>query len=324
MQFLENNKIKFIDLFCGLGGLRIAIENVAKEHGLETSCVFSSDFDKDVQQIYEANFGEKPFGDITKIHESEIPDHDVLLAGFPCQAFSICGDQKGFEDTRGTLFFDIARILRAKQPKFFVLENVKQLASHNGGKTFARILETLGNLGYQTHYKILNALDYGLPQKRERVFIVGFREPRLYNWNLKTKPMKPLREVLESEVPEFYHASEKIKENRKKSVEGKNINGDVTIWHENKGGNISPQSFSCALRAGASYNYLLVNGERRLTEREMLRLQGFPESYKIFGGYQAMRKLTGNSVAVPCVEEVLRSVFYALQIRPTVSQTVSV
>ncbi len=117
------------------------------------------------------------FGDITKIRENEIPEHDILFAGFPCQAFSICGDQKGFEDTRGTLFFDIARILQAKPPKAFVLENVKQLVSHNGGKTLRRILETLENLGYRVYYKIFNALDFGLPQKRERVFIVGFREP---------------------------------------------------------------------------------------------------------------------------------------------------
>jgi len=315
MQLLEKNKLTFIDLFCGLGGLRIAAETVAQEFGLDARCAFSSDFDADAQAIYEANFGERPFGDITKIHESDIPDHDLLLAGFPCQAFSICGDRKGFEDARGTLFFDIARILKEKRPSVFVLENVKQLASHNGGQTIERILETLQNLGYQTHTTILNALHFGVPQKRERVFFVGFREPRLYNWNVQTRPMKPLSEVLETNVSESYFASEKIRQSRLKMVEGKEIESELTIWHENKGGNVSPKPFSCALRAGASYNYLLVNGERRLTEREMLRLQGFPENYKIVGSYQAMRKLAGNSVAVPCVEEVLRSVFFALQIK---------
>jgi DNA (cytosine-5)-methyltransferase 1 len=312
-----NERLTFIDLFCGLGGFRIALEKLQPK----SKCVFSSDFDSDSQKSYEANFSEKPFGDITKIHESEIPNHDILFAGFPCQAFSICGDQRGFEDTRGTLFFDIARILQAKKPKAFVLENVKQLVSHGSGKTLERIIETLENLGYQIHYKILNALDFGLPQKRERVFIVGFREPKHFVWNLQKKPMKPLREVLETEVAPNYFASEQIKQNRLRSVGNKFVGDELTIWHENKGGNISPLPYSCALRSGASYNYLLVNGERRLTEREMLRLQGFPEDYKIVVGYQAMRKLAGNTVAIPCVEAVLHSVFEALE-RPVEAQKI--
>ena len=306
---MKNQSLKFIDLFCGLGGFRLAIENLRPN----SECVFSCDFDLDSQKSYETNFGEKPFGDITKIQTGEIPDHDILFAGFPCQAFSICGGGKGFEDARGTLFFDIARILQAKRPKAFVLENVKQLVSHNQGKTLERILETLENLDYQVHYKVLNALDFGLPQKRERVFIVGFREPKHFVWNLQKVPMKSLREILELEVAANYHASAQIKQNRLKSVEHKIIKDEITIWHENKGGNISPLPYSCALRSGASYNYLLVNGERRLTEREMLRLQGFPEDYKIVVGYQAMRKLAGNSVAISCVEAVLRSVFEALE-----------
>ncbi|MGI8787208.1 MAG: DNA cytosine methyltransferase [Pyrinomonadaceae bacterium] len=314
---MKNRNLKFIDLFCGLGGFRIAVEKNQRN----SECVFSCDFDSDSQKSYGANFSEKPFGDITKIHESEIPEHDILLAGFPCQAFSICGDGKGFEDTRGTLFFDIARILKAKRPQAFVLENVKQLISHNQGKTFQRILETLENLGYQTYYKVLNALDFGLPQKRERVFIVGFREPKHFVWQLNKTPMKPLREFLETEIAPNYFASEQIKQNRLKSVESKIIKDGLTIWHENKGGNISPLPYSCALRSGASYNYLLVNGERRLTEREMLRLQGFSEDYKIVVGYQAMRKLAGNTVAIPCVEEVLRSVLRALE-NPIQTQTI--
>jgi len=306
---MKNKNLKFVDLFSGLGGFRLAMREIYAN----SRCIFLCDFDADAQNSYEANFSEKPFGDITKIHETEIPEHDVLLAGFPCQAFSICGDGRGFEDTRGTLFFDIARILQAKRPTAFVLENVKQLVSHNEGKTFARIIETLETLGYQTHHKILNALDFGLPQKRERVFIAGFREPRDFIWDLRKKPMKPLSEVLDAQVSPNYYASEKIKENRLRSVENKTIKDGLTIWHENKGGNISPLPYSCALRSGASYNYLLVNGERRLTEREMLRLQGFPEDYKIVVGYQAMRKLAGNTVAIPCVEAVLHSVFKALE-----------
>jgi DNA (cytosine-5)-methyltransferase 1 len=306
---MNNQNLKFIDLFCGLGGFRVAVEKLHRNN----ECVFSCDFDSDSQKSYEANFGEKPFGDITKIHASEIPEHDILFAGFPCQAFSICGEQRGFEDTRGTLFFDIARILQAKKPKAFVLENVKQLVSHNQGKTLERIIETLENLGYQVYFKVLNALDFGLPQKRERVFIVGFHEPKHFVWNLQKKRMKPLREVLERVVAPNYFASEQIKQNRLQSVQNKIIKEELTIWHENKGGNISPLPYSCALRSGASYNYLLVNGERRLTEREMLRLQGFPEDYKIVVGYGAMRKLAGNTVAIPCVEAVLQSVFETLE-----------
>lgn len=304
--------IKFIDLFCGIGGFRIAARKVCEELNITPECVFSSDIDLDAQAAYEANFGERPLGDITKISERDIPDHDLLFAGFPCQAFSIIGDRKGFEDTRGTLFFDIARILKAKKPKAFILENVKQLRTHNSGKTLRRIMETLEEIGYRTEYRILNALDFGLPQKRERIFIVGFREPKRFAWPVGAVPMKPLAEILEENVPDFYYASEMIRNNRLRKRENKKTHKEPTIWHQNKGGNVSALPYSCALRAGASYNYLLVNGERRLTEREMLRLQGFPDDYKIVSGYSAARKQTGNSVPVPCVAAVLRAVLDAL------------
>jgi DNA (cytosine-5)-methyltransferase 1 len=305
-------QLRFIDLFCGIGGFRIAAEQVCREKKIEVQCVFSSDVDPDAQAVYKANFGEQPTGDITKVKAADIPTHDVLLAGFPCQAFSIIGDGKGFDDTRGTLFFDIARILAAKKPKVFVLENVKQLVTHDKGKTLSIILETLHGLGYHVEYRILNALEFGLPHKRERIFIVGFLEPLNFVWPTGNDKMKPLEELLEPIVDEFYYASEQIRENRKKSREGKKVFLEATIWHENKGGNIGVHPFSCALRAGASYNYLLVNGERRLTEREMLRLQGFPESFKITAGYGAMRKLAGNSVAVPVVKAIMKNVIEAL------------
>jgi DNA (cytosine-5)-methyltransferase 1 len=305
-------RLRFIDLFCGIGGFRIAAEKVCKEKSLEPECVFSSDIDPDARAVYQANFGEQPTGDITQVSATDIPDHDVLFGGFPCQAFSIIGDGKGFDDTRGTLFFDIARILAAKRPKAFVLENVKQLVSHDKGKTLSIILETLHDLGYHAEYRILNALEFGLPHKRERIFIVGFQEPLHFTWPTGNVPIKPLKEILETNVDSFYYASEQIKENRQKSREGKKTFTEPTIWHENKGGNIGVHPFSCALRAGASYNYLLVNGERRLTEREMLRLQGFPESFKITVGYGAMRKLAGNSVAVPVVSALVEQVVEAL------------
>jgi DNA (cytosine-5)-methyltransferase 1 len=305
-------QLRFVDLFCGIGGFRTAAEQVCKVNNIEAQCVFSSDIDPDARAVYEANFGEQPTGDITLVNAADIPDHDVLFAGFPCQAFSIIGDRKGFDDTRGTLFFDIARILSKKRPKAFVLENVKQLVTHDKGKTLSIILETLHDLDYHVEYRILNALEFSLPHKRERIFIVGFREPLHFNWPTGNVSMKPLKEILEPVVNEFYYASAQIKENRKNSREGKKTFSEATIWHENKGGNIGIHPFSCALRAGASYNYLLVNGERRLTEREMLRLQGFPESFNITVGYGAMRRLTGNSVAVPVVKAVVQNVVEAL------------
>ncbi|AFY72541.1 DNA-methyltransferase Dcm [Synechococcus sp. PCC 7502] len=308
--------IRFVDLFCGIGGFRLGAEIACNQRNINPTCVFSSDIDPDAQVAYKSNFDEVTVGDITKVSTSDIPDHDILLAGFPCQPFSICGDLKGFEDVRGTLFFDIARILEAKQPKAFVLENVKQLKGHNEGKTLQRILQTLQELGYHTDYKILNALNYGLPQKRERIFIIGFKESCHFVWAEDRVPMKPLSEILESEVPSFYYASERIQKNRIEKTLAKKQHEQITIWHENKGGNISAYPYSCALRAGASYNYLLVNGKRRLTEREMLRLQGFPDSYKIVCNYQATRKQVGNSVAVPCVSAVVGSVLDAI-IKPS-------
>lgn len=308
------NPLRFVDLFCGIGGFHIALEQVCQEWHTTPHCVFACDIDPEARKTYEVNFGQYPHGDITEISADTIPDHDILLGGFPCQAFSICGDRRGFEDARGTLFFDIARILDAKRPATFVLENVKQLCGHDGGKTLRRILETLGELGYHTDWRVLNALDFGLPQKRERIFIVGFREPHPFRWLTGSTPMKPLSEILESDegVPEFYRASEMIRQARLRRREGKKTWGEPTIWHENKGGNISAYPYSCALRAGASYNYLLVNGQRRLTEREMLRLQGFPDTFKIVGGYSTVRRHAGNSVAIPCVAAVLCNVLDAL------------
>jgi DNA (cytosine-5)-methyltransferase 1 len=143
----QSKIIRYIDLFCGIGGFRVVIHQAAPAHGFDPQCVFSSDIDEDCQSAYEANFGERPTGDIKGVDEKLVPDHDLLLGGFPCQPFSIIGHMKGFEDTRGTLFFDIARILKEKKPRAFVLENVKLLVGHNGGRTLARIMETLREIG---------------------------------------------------------------------------------------------------------------------------------------------------------------------------------
>ena len=308
----NNLSLRYIDLFCGIGGFRVATEIVCKEYLVQPTCVFSSDIDKDAIATYEANYGEKPTGDITRISAEAIPEHNILFAGFPCQPFSICGKLEGFEDIRGTLFFDIARILKSKKPYSFVLENVKQLKGHRSGQTLARIIEILEDIGYSTHYRIFNALDFGLPQKRERIFIVGFLEPIQFEWIVEQKSMKSLEEILEQDVSPSYYASEKIRNNRLAKYNGK-IEDYPTIWHENKSGHISAYPYSCAMRSGASYNYLLVNGERRLTEREMLRLQGFPDSFRVIRSYSAMRKLVGNSVAIPCVTSVIRSIFKAVE-----------
>lgn len=307
-EILPENTVRYIDLFCGIGGFRYAANRTFEKMGLTGECVYSSDIDKYAQQSYLANFGECPDGDITKVDAADIPDFDVLFAGFPCQAFSIIGKREGFEDkTRGTLFFDIARILKEKRPRAFVLENVKQLASHNGGRTIATIMETLrGELGYYVDYRVLNALDYGLPQKRERILIVGSTDPFTMHWPDPIKDGKTLADVLETNVDPKYYASEEIVKKRKAAHTSQH---QPAVWHENKSGNISSYPYSCALRAGASYNYLLVDGERRLTPREMLRLQGFPDTFKIVVSDCQARKQAGNSVPIDMIAAVMGEFF---------------
>lgn len=300
---MYREKLKFIDLFCGIGGFRIAFEEACEENYIQPECVFSSDIDKYAQESYEVNFGERPHGDITKIDENDIPDHDILFAGFPCQPFSIIGQMKGLNDTRGTLFFDIARIIEAKKPKAFILENVKQLVGHDKGKTLKVIIKTLKDLGYHVQYSVLNALDYGLPQKRERVVIIGHREPIMFTFPDPVKPYTSLNEILETNVEEKYFASDFIREKRN---EKHKTSYYPSIWHENKSGNICSYPYSCALRSGASHNYLLVNGERRLTPREMFRLQGFPDWYKIVVSDAQAKKQAGNAVPINMIKAVVQ------------------
>jgi DNA (cytosine-5)-methyltransferase 1 len=299
----------YIDLFCGIGGFRYAMEAASLRNGIKPVCVFSSDIDAACQDAYEANFGDRPQGDIAKIDAASIPDHDILLGGFPCQPFSIIGRMEGFNDARGTLFFEIARIIAEKKPKAFVLENVKLLVGHDRGNTIAVIFRILRELGYTVDYRVFNALHFGLPQKRERVFIVGFREHTSFTWPEGAALSKTLDDVLEKKVDKKYFVSKAILQKRlSKMAKTK----ETTIWHENIAGNISAYPYSCALRAGASYNYLLVNGERRLTEREMLRLQGFPDSFRIVCNYTQTRKQAGNSLPVPIADAVIDRVIKTL------------
>lgn len=307
----QSGKRTLIDLFAGIGGIRLPFNEIGYR------CVFSSEWDKYAQQTYLANFGEMPFGDITKeATKRHIPEHfDLLLAGFPCQAFSIMGKMKGFEDIRGTMFFEVATILERHRPEAILLENVKQLTTHDHGKTFSTILRILDELGYRVKWKVLNALDFGLPQKRERVIIVGFRNPQrcnAFNFDFEKKPYN-LENILEADdkIDSSLYASDMILQKRQKQTAGKRI-FYPSIWHENKAGNVSVLDYACALRTGASYNYLLVNGQRRPSSRELLRLQGFPDNYKIAVSHGEIRRQTGNSVAVPMIREIARKMDYVL------------
>lgn len=294
----------YIDLFAGIGGFHQAADSLGGK------CIFASEIDAEAKRAYTANYKLAPHGDITRITASEIPDHDVLLAGFPCQPFSIIGNRLGFDDIRGTLFFEIARILNEKRPRLFVLENVKQLSRHNKGKTLQTILRTLEDLGYKVYWKVLNALDFGLPQKRERTIIVGFLDNDVSFSFPTEKTAGNLENILEPDdtIDSKFFASERIVNKR---LEKHKSDYYPSIWHENKSGNICSYPYSCALRAGASYNYLLVNGVRRLTPREMLRLQGFPDTFQIVCNDSQTRKQAGNAVPVNVIKSVLKEALHA-------------
>ena len=301
---------KFIDLFAGIGGLRLAMETAGG------SCVFSSEIDPLAQATYEANFGERPAGDITHIPPESVPDHDVLVGGFPCQPFSIIGNRKGFADTRGTLFFSIEEILRVKRPRAILLENVKLFRTHDNGRTCQVVLRKLNDLGYHTHTTILNALNFGVPQKRERTFIVGFQENLRFSFPSPLAYRPSLATVFErdEDVDPKLFVTQYIREKRLARLKRQGREPFFpSMWHENKGGFIGMHPFSCALRHNASYNYLLVNGYRRPSSRECLRLQGFPDSFKIVVPHTAVRAQAGNAVAVPVVTAIALKMMLALR-----------
>ena len=316
----ENPKFKFIDLFAGIGGFRLALQSLGGK------CVFTSEWDKEAKRTYKANFGETPFGDITKEKtKSYIPDNfDVLCAGFPCQAFSIAGKRGGFEDTRGTLFFDVAEIIKNKQPKAFFLENVKGLRNHDGGKTLSTILNVLReDLGYFVpDPQIINAKDFGVPQNRERIFIVGFHRSTKVNEFEYPKPINKkitFEDIKEKNVPETkYYLSTQYLQTLK----------DHKERHANKGNgfgyNIIPDDgISNAVVCGGmgrERNLVIDNritdfnpttkikgtvnreGIRKMTPREWARLQGFPDNFNIPVADASAYKQFGNSVAVPAIK----------------------
>ena len=300
---------KFIDLFAGIGGIRLGFESVGGH------CVFSSEFDEDACKTYEANFHEHPAGDITKIDAKDIPDFDILLGGFPCQAFSIIGKKEGFaNETCGTLFFEIERILKEKRPKSFLLENVKNLKSHDDGNTYKVIKSHLLNLGYNVYESVLNSLDYGVPQKRERIFIAGFLNNVRFSFPqpVPINQRKNLSDILEKNVDKKYYVNPRIRESRLSRIKDKNYPKPY-ISHENMAGSVTPHPYSSCLRAGASANYILINDERRPTEREMLRIQGFPDTYKIVLPYGKIKKQCGNSVSVPVIAAIAREMIKSLK-----------
>lgn len=300
----------FIDLFAGLGGFRIALES------LGAKCVYSSEWDEAVREVYIENFGDIPDGDITKVDENGIPEHDILCAGFPCQAFSISGKQRGFEDSRGTLFFDIARIVKVKKPKIVFMENVKNLASHDNGKTLSVIKTIMEELGYVFHQKVLNAVDYGIPQKRERIYIVCFRKDlaiKEFNFPEPFLLKKHVEDFLlkdESQVEHLYIQRQDIYFSNVE--DNKYSNKPIRLGIVNKGGQgeriYSIKGIAITLSANgggvfAKTGGYLINGKtRKLHPRECARLMGFPDSYKICSSRNQAYKQLGNSVVIDVLQ----------------------
>ena len=295
-----------VDLFCGIGGFHLA----ASQNGIAVK--FASEINAAAATCYEANLGLTPHGDIARC-KGDIPPHDILMAGFPCQPFSIMGKGDGLDDSRGGLVFEVAEIADRLKPSAIVLENVKRFATHARGETMRSVIRQFEGLGYYVDTpRILNALDFGLPQKRERVFIVALkRGAKRMAWpNPQNGSPPSLSSVLEENVDARYYANSKIQADRQMDHQSKH---NLAIWHENRAGQVNSLPYCCALRAESSHNYLLVNGQRRLTEREMLRLQGFPESYRPTAKYGQTKRQIGNAVPVPVATAVLAGVVAALK-----------
>lgn len=299
------NKFKFIDLFAGVGGMRIPFDELGGE------CVFTSEIDKFAQKTYEANFGEIPFGDIKTIAVSEIPKHDLLLGGFPCQAFSHAGLKKGFNDTRGTLFFDIASILEFHKPKAFLLENVKGLKSHDDGRTFRTIIETLNEIGYQTiEHKVLNARDFGLPQNRERVFIVGFWKHANFNFPESPNSRTRLGSILQKRVKDKYTISDKLWTSAIKRRERAISKGNGFSFKLFNRDSVYTSTLSARYYKDGLEILVEQKGKnpRRLTPLEAKRLQGFPEQFEIPVSDTQAYKQFGNAVPVSVIREIAKNI----------------
>lgn len=304
-----DTKFTFIDLFAGIGGIRLGFERAGGE------CVFSSEWDKFSQQTYSANYGEVPFGDITQIDENDIPSFNILLAGFPCQPFSQAGLKKGFDDTRGTLFFDIVRIVKHHKPEVVFLENVKNLVGHNKGNTFKVITNTLRELGYTVYHQVLNAKDFGVPQNRARIYIICFKND--VKFEFPTPPMieTKLGDILEKNVDDKYTISDKLWDGhqRRKIMHREKGNGfGYSIFDEN-----SKYTSTISARYYKDGSEILIKQEnknpRKITPREAARLQGYPEDYKIPVSDNQAYKQFGNSVAVPVITTLAKTIIETLE-----------
>lgn len=314
--------LRYIDLFAGIGGFHQALSSFG------ATCVFASEWDKYAAATYYANYDIFPKGDITKIDESRIPRHDILCAGFPCQAFSISGKQKGFEDARGTLFFDIARIVKHHQPRLLFLENVRNFERHDGGNTLKVVLKTLNELGYNVKYQVLNASDYNLPQNRERIYFVCFRKDlQIKNFEF---PKPSIKKVALIDFLEAHPNDAKIIDRpdikiTKNFSPIKNIFGELDLPNRpiqigivNKGGQgeriYDPYGHAITLSAhgggiGSKTGlYKIGDVIRKLTPRECARIQGFPDAFKIVSSPSQAYKQFGNSVAVNVLKAILKKI----------------
>ena len=322
-SFRSKHKFEFIDLFAGIGGFRIALEPLGGK------CVFSSDWDKYAQETYKAYFGETPRGDITKINEDEIPQHDVLCAGFPCQSFSISGKQRGFKDTRGTLFFDIARIVKFHKPKIVFLENVRNFRYHDKGRTIDVVVKTLQSLGYNVFYDILNASYYGVPQARKRTYILAFRKDlaiRQFEFPQPTYEKVFLKKFLQPNSKAKNQIikkgkikiREQIKTPRNHSLESGLA--PIRVGTINDGGQgeriYSPEGHAITLSAygggvaSKTGAYLIGKTVRKLTPYECARVMGFPLDFEIPESVTTNQayKQFGNSVAIPIIKRIFREI----------------
>ena len=307
----SKKEFKYIDLFAGIGGIRMPFQNLGGE------CVFSSEIDKYAAQTYEANYGEKPSGDITQINAESIPNFDILLAGFPCQAFSIAGKRKGFEDTRGTMFFEVERILEEKKPKSFLLENVKGLTNHDHGRTFKIMLDILENkLSYKVYYKVLNAKNFGLPQNRERIMIVGFKNHNIdFKFPEEINKETKVGDILIDNPDSKYTISDKIWESHQLRKERNRAKGNgfgYSLFNEE-----SPYTSTISARYYKDGSEILIEQEgknpRKLTPREAARLQGYPDSFKIVVSDTQAYKEFGNSVPVNMINAVAQEMYKSLK-----------
>ncbi|MBD2316907.1 DNA (cytosine-5-)-methyltransferase [Phormidium tenue] len=308
--------LKFIDLFAGIGGMRLAFESAGAK------CNFSSEWDKFSQLTYCANFDEQPQGDITQIMSDQIPDHDILVGGFPCQPFSIAGVSKhnslgnehGFEHpTQGTLFFEVARIIKDKRPKAFLLENVKNLVSHDRGKTFTVIKETLEELGYYIYYQVFDAAAL-VPQHRERIFIVGFREPISFRFPTLLSRNPKIIDILEPNVEDKYTLTDNLWKYLQNYAEKHRAKGNGFGYGLVDINGISRTLSARYYKDGSEILIPQVGkNPRRLTPRECARLMGFPETFKIVTSDTRAYKQFGNSIVVPVVQAIANEIVASLQ-----------